>query len=129
MTGTLYRPKRRANATCECAERRCGLELDERGAGRVDNEIDDACDGECITDTRQQCQTPGDMERLGGELRLAHLDGDDMSFCWAGQLRSESLSSLPAAAAQRGRRGRRRLATARGRAVRRLRVTHGMVNT
>jgi hypothetical protein len=80
----------------DCTQEVCGLELDASGAGVVAGDDDDRCDGQCITDTYEQCTVSEELERLGGSVKLAKLDDRDVAFHWAGKERTESLTQLSA---------------------------------
>lgn len=56
----------------------------------------DRCDTECLEDTRDVCALHTELEQLGGNVRVGKLNGDDLSFYWAGKVRTESLSDLGA---------------------------------
>lgn len=74
-----------------CTEELCGEQPD----GEADISEWDRCDGQCVEDTRQVCDklTP-EQEQMTGTLRLAPLDESDVSFFWAGALRTETLAEL-----------------------------------
>ncbi len=52
----------------------------------------DACDGQCAVDTRDACEAHADEARLGGRVSMARLlDGDQLQYEWAGEVRNEPL--------------------------------------
>jgi hypothetical protein len=56
----------------------------------------DRCNSGCLVETRAACAAHEQQARLGGTVRMAPLTGGQLSFFWAGEVRSESLEELSA---------------------------------
>lgn len=56
----------------------------------------DRCNSGCLAETRSACAGHEEEARLGGTVRMGPLTGEQLSFFWAGETRSESLAELSA---------------------------------
>lgn len=124
----VFSPGQQAGSECveyrACSQQRCGR-LEDAYSSTIDPEcaarqnagepvdcqpietVDEAavaawdvCNSGCLTETRAACAAHTADARLGGTVRLAPLAGEQVSFFWAGETRSESLAELSAAQCQ-----------------------------
>jgi hypothetical protein len=120
----IFSPGQQAGAECveyrSCSQQRCG-NLEDAYSSSVDPEcaarqragepvdcqsteiVDEAavaawdrCNSGCLSETSAACAAHEAEARLGGTVRMAPLAGDQLSFYWAGEARSEALAQLSA---------------------------------